>query len=263
MKKIIAILLLLAIFCSMTTACNTPEVEYKADIVGEWMSPAVNAAAVFNEDGTGELTLNGIHTATWTYQPDTGKYEVSADKVYSATFATEYDMPILTIGGINFYRPDDYDKAYTLLISRRYEEVIELTAEMTKLQLDAVYDIANGVTIEFTDIRISSTEESDGLLLEYRILNNRTDAITEPLYIEPFAKLFLADSQGAVERSEHMMLATSVDGNSAHTGARIFPFQAATEKTLERFGRVIGAVTIELYGKYYYIDLADYFRSEK
>ena len=260
MKKIIAILLVLGI-CGSFAACSEPEKISKTDIVGEWMAPAVNAAATFNEDGTGELTLNGTNSATWEYDADKDQYIVNADKTYYVAFATEYDMPILNVDGIDFYRPDDYDKAYTLLISRRYEEIIELTGEMEKLEQNRVYDIANGVTIEFTGISVQNGEMADGILLEYLIMNNRTDAITQPLYIEPYARLFLADSQIAVEWSEYTVLAASVDASAAYTGSRIFSLNAFTEKTILQFGRVIGAVIIELNGEHYYIDLGDLFRS--
>ena len=262
MKKIIVSFLIFAICCGFA-ACNAPEVEYKTDIVGEWMSPAVNAAAVFNEDGSGELTLNGTHSAGWTYLPDSDKYAISADKSYTATYSVEYSMPILTIDGIDFYRPDDYDKAFTLLISRRYEKVTELTIEMTKLELNKVYDLENGITISFSDVSVSTTEENDGLFLEYQIINNRTDAITQPLYIEPYAEYFLADYQNAVVGSEHMVLAVAMDGSAAFDGGRRFSLDGFTAQTISRYGRVIGVLTFEMYGTHYYIDLADYFRQDK
>ena len=260
MKRIFAMLLVLVV-CSSFFGCSEPAKATKTDIVGEWMSPAVNAAAVFHEDGTGELTLNGTHAATWKYNADQDNYTVTADKTYTVTFAKEYEMPILTIDGIDFYIPDDYDKAYTLLISRRYEEVIELTGEMPKLEENVAYDLANGVTIEFTGIYISKTEETDGILLEYVIMNNRTDAITQPLFIEPYSKFFLADYQDAIERSEHTVLVNGMDASTAHSGSRVYPFNAFTEKTIQRYGRVIGAVVIELGGTHYYIDLGELFRN--
>ena len=262
MKKIIAILLVLAI-CGSFIGCSEREKISKTDIVGEWMSPAVNAAATFREDGAGELTLNGTDGVTWEYDVDKDLYLVKADKLektYNVTFAVEYEMPILTIDGIDFYRPDDYDKALTLLISRRYEDITEHTVDMKKVEINKVYDLNNGVTITFTDVAVTKSDLGDGLNLKFQIMNNRTDRVTDGLTLGLNFRYYLFDQNDVISKTDHMVLAAYVDAESACEGTFPIPLDFQTEKTVSRYGRVIGAVTFEMYGVNYFIDLSDYFR---
>lgn len=259
MRRIISLLLILAIGGSLA-ACNKPATEYKTEIVGEWIAISVNAAAVFNSDGTGELTMNGKHEATWSYLPNTDRYVVEADKTYSALLSQEYGMQILTIDGVDFYRNDDYDKALTLLISRRYEDITEHTVDMKKVELNKVYDLNNGVTITFTDVAVTKSDLGDGLNLKFQIMNNRTDRVTDGLTLGLNFRYYLFDQKDVISKTDHMVLAAYVDAESACEGTFPIPLDFQTEKTVSRYGRVIGAVTFEMYGVNYFIDLSDYFR---
>lgn len=257
MKRLFCAVLALLLLCSLT-ACgqteNTPG--NKTDIVGEWMAPSINAAATFNEDGTGELSLYGNHTASWKYDSESDRYIVTADTTYTVFVGKEYDMDYMSLDGIDFYRPDDYDKAATLMISRRCEDIFELTAEMTQLKTDDAYDIANGVTIQFTGISVSKTAENDGLQLDYIITNDRTDAITAPITLDMNCKCYLADEPDAVTLTQPTTFLESIDAESGYTGSVRFSLLAKVDDTVARYGMVIGAVYFEMYGQTYYVDLA-------
>ena len=169
-------------------------------------------------------------------------------------------MAYISIDGVDFYRFDDYDKALTLLVSRRYEDIIELTAGMTKISTDTSYDLANGVTIQFTDITVSHGDTDDGLQLDFLVMNNRTDKITDGLTLSPNYKLYLYDRIDAVEKKDQAVLLSSLGAESSANGFLRLPLDAKTDTTISQFGRVIGVVYFEMYGSFYYIDLGDYFR---
>lgn len=258
MKKLLSAILVLALLCSLTSCSSTQETppENKTDIVGEWMSPSVNAAAVFYEDGTGELDYGGKHAAQWRYDPSTDEYMVTADTQYTVKAGKEYDMPYISIDGIDFYHPDDYDKAYTLLISRRCEDILELTAGKTQIKTGVNYDLANGVTIQFTGISVSKTAENDGLQLDYTVMNYRTDAVNEPITLDLFAKFYLYDEHEAITMNQSFSLFESIGAESGYSDSFRFSLLAKAEDTVSRYGMVIGALYFEMYGQTYYIDLA-------
>lgn len=256
MKKLLSLILSVSMLLCLVACSGEQEKQPAVSIVGEWMAPSYNAAAVFNEDGTGELSLHGEYSVTWSVDTRTGKYVVYADETYYVTAGKEYEMPYLNIDGIDFYKMDDYDNAYNLLISRRCEDIVNLTSNMTKVNVGENYDLENGMSIQFTGISVSNTAENDGLQLDYLVVNHRAEAVTEPVSLKLKAKCYLAEEAQAVEMEETFDLFDSLDADSGHNGAFRFSLLAKVEETVNKYGMVIGAVYFEMYGKTYYIDLA-------
>ena len=264
MKKTLCLFLALIIIFGMT-ACNSESGEKQPEIsiVGEWMAPSMNAAATFNEDGTGELTLNGTFPATWSTDTKNGKYIVNAGQSYTVSCGMDYDMPCLNIGGVDFYRMDDYGKAFTLLISRRCEDILNLSMDKTVVKNDQAYDIVNGVNIQFLSITASRTEEDDGIEIEYLITNERTEPVTEPLALKLNARYYLDETPDVIERTEEILLSETVDAGSGYFGTFRFSFKAKTEDTIKKFGAFTGGLSFEMYGQQYFIDLGVLFKYSK
>ena len=259
MKRIIALILVFAM-CLSFAACRKENSEkvMKKDIVGEWMAVAVNAAAVFNEDGTGELTYNGKHTATWTYDPDQDRYIIHADKIYTVTVGKEYDMPYMCLDGVDFYNPDDYGNAHSLLISKRFEDITFATESMIKIETGKSYDILNGVAIDFMQI------ERDGaaLKISYMLTNNRTDAVSEQISLKLKGRYFLANHTSAVISEKNTVLASTLGAAEGTTGSFTFQLGEDPKATMDAFSMVIGVICFEMNGNAYYIDLGNWFVKE-
>lgn len=255
MKKIITAILALCL-CLGMAACKA-EKEDKKDIVGEWMAVSINAAAAFNEDGTGELNYGGtIQSVSWKYDPDTDRYIVAADQTWTVLVSKEYDMDYMSLQGVDFYRPDDYDKAYTLMLSRRFEDITNVTAEMTKIKLDTAYDLTNGVTIAFTQI----SKDGDSLLLNYAVTNNRNETASEGLSAVLQGKYYLANHNSAVTSTTDFNFADSVGAGDMATGSLKFSIAEDPQATIDAYGMVIGALYFEMYGQEYCIYLSEWFQ---
>lgn len=261
MKKISAFFLALCL-CFGFAACRAEQKEMKTDIVGEWIAVSVNANAVFYEDGTGEIQYNGKQSVTWMYDPDTEKYVVTADQAYDAFVGKEYDMPYMSIMGIDFYRMDDYDKAYTLMLSKRLEDIMSLTVGMSQIKIDTVYDLANAVTIKFTKISVTENEETDGLVIEYMISNNRTEAVTENLSVTFNGKFYLANRNDAMTMAEQVVLTSAIEQGEIVADAQTISLGVQTQPTIDNHGMFMGVLCFEMYEQNYYIDLGNYFTEE-
>lgn len=258
MKKISTFLLALCL-CFGFVACSVEQKEMKTDIVGEWMAVSVNAAAVFYEDGSGELEYNGKQSVTWKYDPDIDQYVVTGDQAYNAFVGVEYDMPYVSIMGIDFYRMDDYDKAYTLMLSKRLVEMTILTEGMTKIKLDTSYDLANAVSIQFTKISAAGNEETDGLMIEYTIANNRAQAVTESLSVSFNATFYIANRIDAMTTTDNVVLISAIEPFEAFAGSQTIFLGVQTQPTIDWYGKFIGVLWFEMCGEKYYIDLDEYF----
>ena len=259
MKKIMALLLVL---CMMLTfgACkkNEEEIVMKTEIVGEWMAVSVNAAAVFNEDGTGVLEYNGKQDVTWKYDPEADNYIVTGDETYTVTAGKEYDMPYISINDIDFYQMDDYDKAYTLLLSRRLESTVYLTEGMTKIKLDTRYSLTENVLIEFTDI----SREMDGeiLAVSYEITNHRSEVLNEPICAEVFGSCYIADHPTAWSLYRNIEFEYPIEPNETVSGVvTLCELTDVAQPTIDKFDMVIGAVYFQMYGQQYYVELGEFF----
>lgn len=259
MKKLLSVILVICMMLAIAGCNNSEEaapVVNKTDIVGEWMAPAINAAAIFNADGTGELSWNGKKEAVWNYVPETDNYNVVAGATYQVTFGKEYDMPYICINGVDFFKLDDYNNAYNLMIGKRFEDINNLTAEMTKVTTDDVYTLANGVTIQFHNIEFLETEENDGVYIEYMITNESETTLTSGLTLTLNAKYYLASKQEAFTGFASEVLASSVPAGSGITDSFEFPLVSKVEETVSRDSMVIGAIFFEMNGQDYYIDLS-------
>ena len=257
MKKIISILMVLGMLLSFAACSDSEETAVnKTDIVGEWMSPSVNASAVFKEDGTGELSLYGTHSATWKYDAKTDRYIVTADKTYNVIVGKEYSMPYMNIDGIDFYLFDDYDNAFTLMISKRCEDIANLTADMTEINVGKSYDFGNGITIIFSNIALSETAEDDGVMIDFMMLNEGETPYNGDLSLTLNGKYYLAEEPAAISRTETFQLAQSIDSCSGVSDSFRFSLVAKVADTVERYGMVIGAVYFEMNEQNYYIDLS-------
>lgn len=262
MKKIISVLLALCL-CIGLSACagsNFQEKEMKTDIVGEWIAVNGNAAATFYEDGTGVLEHNGKQNVTWMYNPDSNRYSVAGDGTVQAFVGKEYDMPYMSMMDMDFYHLDDYDNAYTLMLSRRCEDILELTSDMVKISVDETYDLANGMTIQFTAVSVSDTAENDGLQLDYTVMNHRVESVNDPITLDLSAKFYLTEEPKAINMNQSFSLFESMKGESGYSDSIRFSLLAKVEDTVSKYGMVIGALYFEMYGQQYYIDLADCFK---
>lgn len=259
MKRIITAILAFCL-CLGMAACNA-EKEDKKDIVGEWMAVSINAAAVFNEDGTGELNYGGTtQNVTWKYDADLQSYVVAADQSYNAIVGTEYDMEYMTLRGVDFYRMDDYDKAYTLMLSRRFEDITNVTAEMTKIKLNTAYDLANAVTIEFAEISKVEFFDREALQIAYSITNNRAEAVSDGLSAVMNGKYYLADHNSATTTTGDWVFCHWIDAGETVTNTWVFDPGEDIQATIDAHGMVIGAIYFEMYGQQYYIDLSEWFK---
>lgn len=260
MKKIIAVLLALCL-CIGMAACSAEE-EAKTDILGEWMAVSANASAIFNEDGTGELNSSGtIRTFTWKYDRDLKRYVVAYDIgiTTNAAVGTEYDMQYLNLQGFTFYRMDDYDKARTLMLSKRFEEIAAFTENMTKIKLNTPYDLANAVTVQFTGISVVDLYGNDALQIDYSITNERAEACSDAT-VTMTGKYFLEGRSSATTSTGEFGWEGTIEPGQTFTATRMFDFSEDPQATIDAYGMVIGAVCFELYGGQYYIDLSEYFK---
>lgn len=257
MKRIMVVMLVLSMFFAFC-ACSAEQKEMKTDIVGEWIAVSVDASAVFHEDGTGELQYNGKQSAMWKYDPDTDKYVVTGDQTYDAIVGKEYDMPYMSIMGIDFYQMDDYDKAYTLLLSRRLEDISIFTENMTKIELNKKYDLLNTVTIEFTEVTVHTS--GNGLLVSYTVTNDRNEEVSEGLTSISKGKAYLADHNDAVALNASFPWAESIEAQGAISDMLPLMYHESILDTINRYGMVIGAVCFEFSGQYYYFNLSDWLK---
>lgn len=257
MKRITAFVLLLAM-CLALCACNQQEPVMKNDIVGEWMAPSINAAAVFHEDGTGEIEWDNKETVTWKYDPEQDCYVITGTKTVNAKVGKEYDMPYLSIADVDFYYFDDYDKAYNLMISKRLEDILIFTEDMTKIELNKSYDLANAVSIEFTEVLRDSSEK--GLLVSYIVINRRNETISEGLLSQSTGKGYFADSSSAVDLSGSFQWADAIEAGGSVVNTLTLMYNENVPATIKRDGRVIGAVCFEFSGQSYYFDIGNWLK---
>ena len=258
MKKIIAFTLVFAILFAFAGCNQSQEKVMKTDIVGEWIAVNGNAAITLYEDGTGQLEYNGMKNVTWSYDPDTDRYTVAGEQSYQVSVSKEYDMPHMNMFDMDFYLFDDYDKAYTLLISRRCEDIVNLTLDMTKIELGMPYNIANAVTFQFTDIEKVELPDGDGLQISYVIINERTDAATD-LSVVMNSRCFLANEPKAVEKQTTVALVSELAAADAVAGTIEFSLGTDAKTTVDYYGMVIGALYFELDGAKCYLDLGEWF----
>ena len=259
MRKIIAAILALSMLLCIT-ACKAEEKEMKTDIVGDWISVSVNASAVFYEDGTGELSYNGKRSVTWKYDPDTDRYIVTGDQTFNVHVGKEYTMPYMSLDGVDFYHPEDYGNAYTLLLSKRFEDITNLTAEMTKIELNTSCNLVNAVSISFVEISRYDDDNDDGLTIAYTIYNDRAENVSEALAIEVQGRFYLANQQDAVTQKQNVELLTNIAPGDMVMGTFNVTLGADTQATIDAHATVIGILYFEIYGQKYYIDLTDYFK---
>lgn len=257
MKKVIALILLVAL-CLTMGACNKKEPVMKKEIVGEWMSPCVNAAATFLDDGTGFLEYNGKKNITWCYDAERDLYIISGDEKFEAKVGKEYDMDFLSAMDTDFYRPDDYDKAYTLMISKRLEDISVFTENMTKIELNKRYDLLNAVTIEFTEV--TKHENDKELLVSYTITNNRNEPVTEGLTSQSNGKGYFADQSVAADLSRSFQWAESLGAGESQSRTLVLMHHENILSTVNRHDMVIGAICFEFSGQNYYFDLSDWLK---
>lgn len=252
MKRLIALLLAL-LMCASLCACSA-EKEMKNDIVGEWIAVSNGQTAVFNDDGTGEVASRSV---TWKYDPNLDSYTIADTVNYNAVVGTEYDMQYMTLLNTDFYRPDDYDKAFTLMLSKRLEKIVDLTAPMEKIRLNTVYPLADGVTIEFTEI----VKEFDGdmLVARYTVINNSGEDITEPMTSKVQGMYYLVDSAASKLEGEETWFSSLEAGETLDNQIGICHFEDV-QKTIDAYGMVIGAVYYEMNGKQYYFDLSEWYK---
>lgn len=257
MKKFLSVILVFTMMLSIV-ACSAQEapVVYKTEIIGEWMAAAVNAAATFKEDGTGELSIGGKKQATWKYDPATDTYIVVADTTYTVTAGKVYGMPYISINGMDFFQLDDYDNARTNLHSTRCEDIVNLTSDMIQIKTDETYPLADGVYIHFTNIEFSEGENCDGLYIDYMIGNDTESNFTSGLTLTLNAKYYLASKQQAFTGFASIPLASNVTAGSGITDSFEFSLDDKVAETVKRDGMVIGAIYFELNGQNYYIDLS-------
>ena len=240
-------------------ACNkSKDNSAKTDIVGEWMSPSVNAAATFLEDGTGYLEYNGKQNVTWSYDAGSGRYIISGAVNEKALVAKEYDMDFMSVMDIEFYRPDDYDKAYTLMIGKRMEDITIFTENMTEIELNKQYDLLNAVTIEFTEVTVQ--EDNKGLLVSYTLTNRRNMPVTEGLSSQSNGKGYFATETGAIDLSRTIQWAESIEADSSVSDITVLMYNENIVETINRHGLVIGVVAFEFSGQYYYFEISDWLK---
>lgn len=261
MKKTTALILAL-IMCVSLASCKPEEEEIvRKEIVGEWIAVAINAQAVFREDGTGELTMDdATQSVTWKYEASSDSYTVTGEKTYKALFATEYDIDYVIVDGIDFCHAYDYDGAYTVMITRHYEDISALTESMTKVELDSVYDLGNDVSVQFIDV----TKSSDGssLQLTANFINGSDATVKDILPLTVSSKCYLADHAFAVTATETLDWSFAQDGLAAMEiiTETVDLFRGENiDKTLLLFNDVVGAVYFEMNGTQYYFDLTDWF----
>lgn len=256
MKKIIVMLLCLSTLFACV-GCNN-EKETKTEIVGEWMAPSVNAAATFNADGTGVLEYNGKQNVTWKYDSDRKCYVISGKETHDATVGKEYDMQYISLMGIDFYTMDDYDKAYTLMLSKRLEDISMFTENMNKIEIGKQYDLLNGVTVEFTEVTRHSSDK--GLTVSYIVTNHRNEPVSEGLKSTAKGKGYFADSPSATDLSKDFQWAESLDAGEAYEDILVLMHHEYILGTINRYGLVIGAICFEFAGQNYFFDLSDWLK---
>ena len=260
MKKFVALTLILSIFLTFA-ACSNTETEankntvQKTDIIGEWIAVNANAAITLNEDGTGELDFNGKQSVTWSFNTDTQRFTVVGAGTYDVEVGEEYDMPYLEMLDMSFYRFDDYDKAYTLLLSRRCEDIIDFTIDMTEIKLNTYYDLANGMTIQFTQIGVSE-ETAQTFQLNYIVTNHRKESVTD-VSVLLGGRYYLANHPLVLDEQNDVIVMQSIGANEIANGTISFTLEEEPAKTLELYGRLIGVIYLEMYGGRFYIDLSN------
>lgn len=262
MKRILTFLLALCMIFSMV-ACNTAAeepLENKTEIVGEWIGLSGNAYVVFREDGTGELQTNDTQNITWRYDAKRDCYIVTADQDYDAIFFKEYDLEYVKFMGIDFCRSYDYDTAFTIMQTRRYDDIAILTAEMTELELHTVYNLGNGVSVSFSEI----TESVDGNGLQIMALfTNESEQTANN--IEPIAfnsKCYLFGSSVPATNTltpQWSFLNTGlVAGACISETVTLFSANNVAQ-TVKNFREVVGAVYFQMNGTNYFINLKNFF----
>lgn len=264
MKKIVALTLILSIFlafaaCSNTENAGNKNTVQKTDIIGEWIAVNANAAITLNEDGTGELEFNGTQSVTWSFNADTQKFTVVGAESYEVIVGKEYDMPYLNMLDMSFYHFDDYDKAYTLLISRRCEDIVEHTIDMTKIELNKAYDLANGMTIQFTGFEVNKNSSPKSIQMHYSVTNDRNETV-ENVSVVMRGRYYLADYPLVLEEEKDCPIIHTIGKYEMAYGTISFSLKEDPVDTLKLYGRVIGVACIEMYGSQYYIDLGDWFK---
>lgn len=260
MKKIIALFLALCLGMSLAACSAEKEKVMKTDIVGEWIAVNGNAAATFNEDGTGVVEYNGNHNVRWTYNPDTDRYAISGEMEEQVLVSKEYDMDYVSMMDMNFYHLDDYDNAYTLMISRRCEDIVNLTLEMTKIEAFMIYELSDSASFCFTEISRVDGENEDSLQISYCVLNEHADAAFDSLSAVMKGRYYLADFPGAVTTAENITFSESIGAGEMTSGTVEFSLGADSQLTVDSYGMVIGALYFEVNGQSYYIDLGEYFQ---
>lgn len=250
MKKAIVVILTICLSFGMF-ACNKEE--NKNEILGEWIAVAGGASAVFNPDGTGEVASRQI---TWKYDAELGSYTI-ADKInYNATIYEDSGIQFMKLLNAEFCRPDDYDQAFNLMISRKQEEYLNLVTMKEEIQIGKNYELAQNVSIQFTNIQV----ESDNLLIAYYdITNNGTKSVAEPLESAYEGRYFRKESSG-IRFSGTCSWCSSIEPEQTIQYQTGLCDISGSKETIEAYGAVYGVIWFDLGGKQYYVDLSDYFK---
>ena len=250
MKKAIVIILALCLSFSLF-ACK--QEENKNEIVGEWIAVTSTGTAVFNPDGTGEVLSRQI---TWKYDAELDSYAIVDTINYNATIYVDSGIQFMKLLNAVFCRPDDYDQAFNLMISKKQEEYLNLVAMKEEIEIGKTYALAQDVAIVFTEIAV----ESDGMLIaHYDVTNNRTENLTEPLKSDCEGRFFEKDSGGTKFTDVNEWCLSVEAGQTIQSQVSFCHIQEA-QKTIEAYGAVYGVAWFDLGGKQYYVDFSDYYK---
>lgn len=258
MKKFAAVLLGAAMLFTLA-ACRKENV-LKTEVVGEWIAVSNGTTVVFREDQTAEMTVKGkTQGYTWTYHSDTNSYSLDGIPTYTAKYGKEYDLEYLSISGVDFYRMDDYNTAITLMLSKRHEEIANLTSQMKKVECNTAYDLVDGVTVEFSNIAIVELSGVEVLQIDYSIINNRKDKVSDSASSALYGKYFLKDQVLATLDIGNIAWFSSMDAGEIITNSLVISLKEDPKPTIDAYGKVIGAYYFKMNGQEYFIDLSEWF----
>ena len=262
MKKAISLLLGL-VMCLSLCACGGGN-NNKA-IVGEWKAVSCDASAVFNEDGSGELSGSFLSSGnfTWKYDKELKCYVVASSQSMNITVKTVNEVEYISLGGIQFFRVENYDHAIQITVNDRKGEIAKLIEGKTKLEFGVAYDLGNDASVVFNAI---PTREGElfNLVLEAAVTNNGTSELEHITGLIPSytARYYLYDAPNGTTSNGGAVFGSGQNNVPANeTVILSSPLMTKkiqdVEKALDVFGEVVGVLCFEMNGTEYYIDYSE------
>lgn len=280
MKKVVSILLLLALCISLCACGGLAQGNSKQALIGEWKSVRYNASFDFRSDGTGTVCNKdgSMQGFSWKYDKELKCYLLAMSQTFTITLQSRDGIAYFEFDKQLFYRTKDYDTGLDWYIkdieALSLEKVKERTQNYTKIELGKAYplnDVHYGegqqsgtYSIVFKDVKYVNDE-----ILLYADITNVKEATGSTTSYETSA-YYYAYPMGEFLEVDYF---NSYFAEIGQDSICVFPYPGETKsaiskivlgsdliETIEKCGVAYGIIELNLDGSVYYLDLSEHIK---